>query len=102
MTIRTTDFDRLIVSRPANHGSARVTGGGVARAEDDWRGWAMPRSSSKPGPPVVGVAPAKANTRQDELVAQIRRLERRKPICRANRRKPSDRSNRNRSAAWGR
>jgi hypothetical protein len=76
MTIRTTDFDRLIVSKPINDKSARVTGGGVARAGDDWRGWAVPRSSIKPGPPVVGVAPATVASRRDELVAQIRRLDR--------------------------
>jgi hypothetical protein len=76
MSLRTTDYDRLLVSRPANYGSARVTSGGVARETDDWRGWAVPRSSSNTGPPVVGVAPATASSRRDELVTQIRQLDR--------------------------
>jgi hypothetical protein len=76
MSLRTTDFDRLLISRPANYGSARVTSGGVAREKDDWRGWAPARSAIDRGPPVVGVAPATATSRRDELVAQIRYLDR--------------------------
>jgi hypothetical protein len=76
MSLRTTDYDRLLIARPVNEGSARITSGGVAREHDSWRGWAPPRSVVDRGPPVIGVAPATMPSRQTELVARIRYLDR--------------------------
>jgi hypothetical protein len=73
--MRTTDYDRLLISRPVNEGSTRVTSGGV-REDDSWRGWAPARSAIDRAPPVIGVAPATAISRRDKLVAQIRHLDR--------------------------
>jgi hypothetical protein len=80
MSLRITDYDRLLIARPVNEASTKVTSGGVAREGDNWRGWARremgPRSAIDRGPPVVGVAPATATSRRDELVAHIRWLDR--------------------------
>jgi hypothetical protein len=73
--MRTTDYDRLLGSKPIDYKSARVASGGDS--VDDWRGWApATRKQAVAGPRVVGVAPAAPPSRQDELRSWIRSLER--------------------------
>jgi hypothetical protein len=72
--MRITDYDRLLIARPVDHGSARVTSGGAK--ENDWRGWAPAWAAIDRGPPVVGVAPATMPSQRDALVVRIRCLDR--------------------------
>src|SRR5215467_8657140 len=61
MTLRLSDYNRLLASVAVNRQSALCVSGGAKRGEDTWDGWA-PEQPAKPatqrpppGPPVVTV-----------------------------------------------